>query len=40
MRTTRRVATVLIGTAALLGALASQAAAIGIDFAGGAGIVI
>lgn len=35
MRTTRRVATVLIGTAALLGALASQAAAIGIDLGGG-----
>jgi hypothetical protein len=35
MSTARRVATVLISTAALLGALAAEAAAIGIDLSGG-----
>ncbi|MDQ0775496.1 hypothetical protein QF026_003962 [Streptomyces aurantiacus] len=35
MSTARRVATVLISTAALLGAFAAEAAAIGIDLGGG-----
>ncbi|WP_267882946.1 hypothetical protein [Streptomyces bicolor] len=34
MRTARRIATVLTATAAMIGAFASQAAAIGIDIAG------
>jgi hypothetical protein len=40
MRTARRVTAVLIGTAALLGAIAAEAAAIGIDLSAGAGLVL
>ncbi len=35
MRAARRIATVLTATAAMVGALATQAAAIGIDLGGG-----